>query len=79
MPKINVSISDALMSDVARLRKRLDLASDAEVIREGIRVLNYITRKVASGNTLLLKEKGSDYLNRLVFPKLEKFEDEDKD
>ena len=74
MKNLNVSLSDPLWKEVQRLKDLLDLPTSVEVLREGVRFMAFISDKIASGQRLLLQDEGSDYMSRLVFPRLGKYD-----
>ena len=69
MAKINVTVSEEMMKEIGALRKKLDISTDAELVREAIRVLRFFAGTIESNQDILIKEEDSDYLSRLVFPK----------
>lgn len=75
--KINVTVSESIMSKVERIKKRLRGASNAEVVRRAVGLLDAITGYTVKGDQLLIKGKGNEQYIRLVFPELEALENEE--
>ena len=69
MAKFNLNLSDSAYADVSEMAECLDI-SMADVVREGLSLLGWITREIRAGNRLLIQR--GDTVTELVVPELDK-------
>ena len=69
MAKFNLNLADSTYADVGEMAVRLDI-SMADVVRQALSVLGWITREISANNRLLVQR--GDRLTELVMPELER-------
>jgi hypothetical protein len=72
--KFNLNLSDTAYEEVGELSRKLDL-SMADVVREALSLLWWISKEIGSGNRLLIQR--GDQVTELLYPGLERLRTSD--